>query len=256
MWTAEHRTIVVIPTTATWAPAYTSLPQDLQCPHRSQLAWRGHSAGTRQRSRARHMLICQPACPRTASFKINQLLHRGTPSSFQIPIFTKLIGAHGVSGTCAFLLIWAKFVSNVQALTACSVEDHLFNLLKKKPKTKQNRKWAFTGAGKALLQALYQCCLPPGELVRHNKHTHGYIYMIFCHCVMSLKAVTRRQALANELLKQSCSVISWMLLNPPLALKNKHCTTQTAWQKKITSKLCLGCLGRRKGKGKGKGGKT
>lgn len=43
-----------------------------------------------------------------------------------------------------------------------------------------------------------------------------------------------------------------MFLSPPLALKNKHCITQTVWQKKITSKGLSGLLGRRKGKQKAK----
>lgn len=195
------------------------------------------------------------SCPHVAPCQINQLLlRRGTQSFFQIPIFTKLIGAHGVSGTCASLTVLANtdnyvklLMSKVQALTACSAEDHLVQLIK------QTRKWAFTGAGKVLLQVHYQHCLPPGELERH-KHTQRYMWFSVTVTGMLLQATSRRQALANELLKQSCSVISWMLLNPPLALKNKHRTTQTAWQKKITSKLCLGSL--EKGKGESKGGET
>lgn len=175
-------------------------------PHHSQLVWWGYSPCTRQWSSTRHMLTYQLACPPVASCRINQLLlHRGTPPSFQIPIFTKLVRAHGVSGTCTFLLVLANAdnylklsMSKVQALTACSAEEHLLLFIK------QTRKWAFTGAGKALLQALYQHCLPPGELETHNKHTHGYIWFSVTVTGMSRKATTRRQALANELLKQSC----------------------------------------------------
>lgn len=194
------------------------------------------------------------SCPRVAPCQINQLLlRRGTQSFFWIPIFTKLIGAHGVSGTCASLMVLANtdnyvklLMSKVQALTACSAEVQLI---------KQTRKWAFTGAGKVLLQVHYQHCLPPGELERH-KHIQRYMWFSVTVTGMLLQATTRRQALANELLKQSCSVISWMLLNPPLALKNKHRTTQTAWQKKITSKLCLGSLEGERERRKQKGENT
>lgn len=173
------------PPRAIRAPASClSLPRDTQSPpHRSQLIRWGYSAGTRQQSSARHTRTWQRACPPVASHHINQLLlHRDTPSSFQIPILTKLVKSSWHVWNLCFP---ADFGQCWRLCPAFIVQgpgtDSLLSWASLGSIYKTNWKMSIHWCGQSFTSSPLSA-LPPTRRVWEIQWTHTWIYMIFCPC--------------------------------------------------------------------------